>query len=82
VFGFAALFPLLLSVNRLQTCARALCVLCLAVAIEVGQSLLYRHRTEWRDFRADVLGIMAAVVLSRLVRMTRLLRWVGPSRLT
>jgi hypothetical protein len=70
VFGITALLPLLLCVNRVQEWARALGVLCLGIGIEVGQSLLYRHRTEWKDFRADVLGILAAVVVVRLLAVT------------
>lgn len=67
-FGFAALFPLLLSVTRMQEWTRALGVLCLGIGIEIAQGFIYRHRTEWRDFEADLLGILAAALLIRSVK--------------
>ena len=65
VYGLAALFPLLLTVNRMQEWGRALGVLFLGIGIEMGQSLIYRHRTERRDFKADLLGVLTALVMIR-----------------
>jgi hypothetical protein len=73
-FGLAALFPLLLSVNRTQEWARALGVLFPGVGIEMGQSLIYGHHTEWKDFRADVLGVLFALVMIRCGRIVSLIR--------
>lgn len=69
LFGGAALFPLLLSANRAQAWIRALFVLCIGICVEMGQSLLYRHRTEWRDFEADALGVVAAAIVIRTGRL-------------
>jgi VanZ family protein len=74
VFGLAALFPLLLSANRMQEWVRALGILFLGIGIEMGQSFIYGHRTEWRDFRADVLGVLGAVVMIRCARIISLIR--------
>jgi len=74
VYGLAALFPLLLSVNRMQESVRALGVLFLGFGIETGQSFLYGRHTEWRDLRADVLGVLAAMVAIRFGRIVSLIR--------
>ena len=73
VYGLAALFPLLLSVNRIQEWVRALGVLFLGVGVEMGQSFLYGHRTEWRDFRADALGVVFVLITIRCARIVRLI---------
>jgi VanZ family protein len=71
VYGLAALFPLLLSVNRTQESVRVLGVLFLGIGIEMGQSFIYGRRTEWGDFKADVLGVLAALVMARIIGLIR-----------
>ncbi len=68
LFGFAAVIPLLLSVNRAQECARVICVFGLTAAIEIAQGLIYGFRTEWRDLAADGVGILIAFVAIRFWR--------------
>jgi hypothetical protein len=71
MFGFAAIAPLLLSGNRAQESARAFFVLCLAVAIEIAQRLIYGHRTEWWDVEMDGAGVLLAFVAIRFWRLRR-----------
>jgi hypothetical protein len=78
MFGLAALFPLLLSASLVREWTRALSVLCLGIGIEVVQGLVYRHHTEWKDFKSDVLGILSAILVVRFGRNTGLLPRVGP----
>ena len=58
----------------MQEWVRALGVLFLGIGIEMGQSLIYGHHTEWKDFKADVLGVLAALVMIRGVRIISLIR--------
>jgi len=67
-------FPLLLSVNRMQEWVRAIGILFLGIGVEMGQSFIYGHRTEWRDIRADVLGVLAALITIRCARIVSLIR--------
>ncbi|MGD1070139.1 MAG: hypothetical protein ABSB15_08360 [Bryobacteraceae bacterium] len=71
LFGLAAAAPLLLSENRLRTSVRALCVLCLAGAIEIAQGLIYRYKTEWSDFGSDGVGILIAFAAIRFWRVRK-----------
>jgi hypothetical protein len=73
-FGSAALMPLILAANRAQLWFRTFCLLSLAVAIEIGQGLIYHQRTEWTDFEADGLGIVIALFLILLSRIRGVVR--------
>jgi hypothetical protein len=64
-FAVAALFPSLLSPNRMRAWVNALCLCALAGVIEFSQSVIYRQRTEWTDLEADLFGILLAFVLTR-----------------
>jgi glycopeptide antibiotics resistance protein len=75
LFGFAAVIPLLLSVNRAQECARVICVLGLTGAIEISQGLIYGFRTEWRDLEADGIGVLIAFVAIRFWRFRSPFKW-------
>jgi hypothetical protein len=44
-------------------------VLCLAVAIETSQYLLYNNPFEWWDVRDDTIGILIAALLIRRTRV-------------
>ncbi len=70
LFGFAAVIPLLLSVNPAHESARAFGVLCIAAALEITQGLIYRFRTEWRDLEADGIGILIVFLIIRVWRIT------------
>jgi hypothetical protein len=69
LFGFAAVIPLLLSMNPAHESARAFGVFCLTGALEIAQSLIYRFRTEWRDLEADGIGILIAFLAIRVWRI-------------
>lgn len=69
LFGFAAVFPLLLSESLAQQTARSWYVLCLAIAIEIAQGVIYRQHTEWTDVQVDGIGILIAFLVIRLCRI-------------
>jgi hypothetical protein len=69
LFGFAAVIPLMLSVNPAQESASVFCVFCLTGALEIAQGLIYRFRTEWRDLAADGIGILIAFLAIRVWRI-------------
>jgi hypothetical protein len=56
VFGFTAFLL------QLRPKAAFLCPLVLAAAIELTQHFIYRHKFEWHDLLADVLGIALAIL--------------------
>ena len=70
LFGSAAVVPLLLSRNRRQQAVRALCLFCLASAIEFCQALIYVKHMEWKDVEIDGFGI--------LIAFTAMSLWSGP----
>ena len=72
-FGVAALLPLVLSRGNRQAWMAALGVVCLALAIETAQWLLYDDVLEWWDVRDDVIGVAIAIALIRWTRIRRLL---------
>lgn len=72
-FGVAAFLPLVLSKGSRQAWMAVLGVVCLALAIETAQWLIYDDVLEWWDVRDDVIGIAVAVLLARRTRLRRLL---------
>ena len=72
-FGAAALMLLALGTDAKRESIAGLSVLCLAVAIETSQFLLYKNPFEWWDVRDDTIGILIAAVLIRRTRVRRLL---------
>lgn len=68
LFGLAAALWLIRSTRGTEQLIRACGVLLLAVGLETAQSLLYGHRTEWRDFWSDALGVLIALVAARVFR--------------
>lgn len=72
-FGAAGLMLLVLSDSDKQKWAAALKVICLAVAIETAQHLLYKGPFEWWDVRDDIIGLLIAVLLIRWTRVRSLL---------
>jgi hypothetical protein len=65
LFLLGAVFPLLLSETLTQQVARALCIICLAGAIEIAQGRIYRVHTEWRDIAVDGAGVLIAFLAIR-----------------
>src|SRR5579862_8469762 len=62
-FGAAGLMLLVLSRGRKQHWAAAAMVICLAVAIETSQHLLYKGPFEWWDVRDDTIGVLVGAAL-------------------
>jgi hypothetical protein len=77
LFGSAAVLPLLLSENRVAESVRALGILCLAAAIEIAQSRIYHHKTEWSDLEFDFIGVLTVFVAIRFWRIRTALRANG-----
>jgi len=66
LFGLTAALLLIRSTRGTERLIRASGVLLLAVGLETAQSLLYGHRTEWRDFWSDAFGVLIALVAARV----------------
>ncbi len=64
-FGVPALMLLALARGLKQQWAAALTIVCLALAIETAQHLIYGNTFEWWDVRDDVIGLLIAVLLNR-----------------
>lgn len=72
-FGAAALMLLALGTDGKSESLAAAGVLCLAIAIETSQHLLYKNPLEWGDVRDDTIGILIAALLIRRTRVRSLL---------
>lgn len=71
-FGVPALMLLRLARSLRQQWAASLIVLCLALAIETAQHLIYGNAFEWWDVRDDTIGLLIAILLHRWTRA----RWL------
>jgi hypothetical protein len=68
-FGSTGLILLALGTGGKQEWTATLTVVCLAVAIESAQHLLYRGPFEWWDVRDDAIGLLLAVLVIRRTRI-------------
>jgi hypothetical protein len=65
-FGVLGLLALVLCRSRVQEWLAVLGIVCLAVALEDGQHLLFKNVTfEWWDVRDDIIGLLFAWLLIR-----------------
>lgn len=76
-FGAAGVMLFALSNDSRQAWRAALGILCLAVAIETSQHLLYKNPFEWWDVRDDTIGVLFGGVLIRWTRIRSLLLKAG-----
>jgi hypothetical protein len=72
-FGTAGLMLFALSRNIKQVWTAALGIICLVLAIETSQRLLYRNPFEWWDVRDDTIGVAFAWMLTRWTGIKSLL---------
>ena len=80
-FGLAALLFLALSQSLRLEWIVTVSLICLGAAIEAAQTALYHHRFEWKDLRADSLGVLVAFLAIRLVRRRKSFRRVSPQQI-
>ena len=64
MFGLAALM-LIQGASPKQRLIRASGILLVAVGLESAQSMIYGHRTEWKDFWSDTFGVLFALLIAR-----------------
>jgi hypothetical protein len=68
-FGVTGLLLLVLCRSRVQEWLAILAIVCLAVALEDGQHLLFKNvNFEWWDVRDDIIGLLFAWLLIRSSR--------------
>ena len=65
-FGVLGLLLLVVCRTRVQEWLAVLAIVCLALALEDGQHLLFKNVTfEWWDVRDDIIGLLFAWLLIR-----------------
>ena len=85
IFGFTALFLLLLARNGRQEMWAIAGTCLLGLALELTQHLIYHNAMEWGDVATDLLATLAVSALFRFVLGMRLIscgirRERGPER--